>query len=70
MKDVINYNELLVEECIDEVYDKYPNLCRCDQCRKDIYALALNSLPPFYVVTIRGKIAARYLEKGSRKSIP
>lgn len=52
-----NIMELVVDEVIDDLF-KIPTLevCRCDRCYIDIKALALNRLPPKYVVTERGKI--------------
>lgn len=54
-----NYMECLVWECLDEVAAGYEDLCRCEQCRYDIAALALNLLPPRYVVTERGRTWAK-----------
>ncbi len=35
------------------------DMCTCEQCRLDIAAIALNSLPPRYVVTSKGASYAR-----------
>ncbi|HAA34501.1 MAG TPA: competence protein ComFB [Firmicutes bacterium] len=35
------------------------NVCTCEQCRLDIAAIALNNLPPRYVVTPKGASYAR-----------
>ncbi|WP_027363692.1 late competence development ComFB family protein [Desulfotruncus alcoholivorax] len=57
---IINYPEVAVKELIDEVLDSYilknPSTCRCERCRNDIMALALNNLPVKYVVTDHGRI--------------
>ncbi len=45
----INIMEDLVLRHLDEVIEKF-NCCRCDRCRRDIAAYALNRLPPKYVV--------------------
>ena len=64
MKEVYNYMEILVEEKLNTVLNtSEAHFCKCYQCRKDIYALALNNLNPFYVVSSKGKIMARYEEK-------
>ena len=39
-----------------DVLDAHPGICRCEKCRYDIAALAMNFLPPRYVVTDRGQI--------------
>lgn len=50
-----NYMEDLVFQRLAEVLDKHRNICTCDKCRYDIAALALNFLPPRYVVTRQGE---------------
>lgn len=54
-----NYMEDLVWEKIDEVLLQYPKACKCDFCRYDIAALALNSLPTRYIATRKGEIYTR-----------
>lgn len=44
-----NIPERLVLKNVDEVISRF-NCCRCDRCRRDIVAYALNLLPPKYVV--------------------
>ncbi len=50
-----NYLENLVWEQLDSVLTAYPDICTCQKCRNDIVALALNALPPCYVVTGLGE---------------
>ncbi len=50
-----NYMENLVWEQLDSVLAAYPDICTCQKCRNDIVALALNALPPYYVVTGLGE---------------
>ena len=33
--------------------------CQCEQCKLDIIALSLNSLPPKYIVTERGHLYSK-----------
>lgn len=47
--DLVNIMEYLVFQRVDEVMAKF-NCCNCDKCRKDTIALALNKLPPRYMV--------------------
>lgn len=54
-----NYMENLVWQYLDEVMAGHEDLCRCEQCRYDVAALALNFLPPRYVVTEKGKTWAK-----------
>lgn len=46
---LVNLMEQLVADRLDEAFEKF-NCCRCDKCRQDAAALALNALPPRYVV--------------------
>ncbi len=51
-----NYMELLMWQRLDDVLDGHPGICRCEKCRYDIAALAMNFLPPRYVVTDKGQM--------------
>jgi competence protein ComFB len=51
-----NYMETLVWQQIDEVIAGHKDICTCEQCRYDIAALALNFLPPRYIVTQSGEM--------------
>lgn len=50
-----NYMEEAVDQMMDKVL-KNLDVCKCDRCRMDIKALALNNLPPKYVVTEEGEL--------------
>ena len=50
---VVNLMEHIVLEKLDSVLEKF-KCCTCDQCRRDIVALALNKLPPRYKVLAKG----------------
>jgi len=54
-----NYMETLVWQYLDEVVGSHKELCQCDRCRYDIVALALNFLPPRYIVTDKGETWAK-----------
>ncbi|EOD00280.1 late competence development ComFB family protein [Caldisalinibacter kiritimatiensis] len=45
-----NYMEILVKNALNEIIDKY-DICKCDKCKKDIMAIALNNLPPKYFLS-------------------
>ncbi len=51
MEDVVNH-------ALEDV-KKYYDFCSCDQCRMDISALALNKIPPRYVVSNKGESYGR-----------
>lgn len=56
---VKNIVENLVWESLDGVLETKPGACKCDKCRADMAAFALNHLPPKYVVTDVGETIAR-----------
>lgn len=47
--DIVNFNEILVLQCLRELLRSDETLCRCSLCVEDVYALTLNRLPPRYV---------------------
>ncbi|MEG1568414.1 MAG: late competence development ComFB family protein [Oscillospiraceae bacterium] len=46
----VNIMEILLESRLDAAMDKF-RCCNCDKCRKDIIAITLNKLPPYYITT-------------------
>lgn len=57
--DVNNVVEKLVWENLDSVMEQKPHMCRCDRCRADVAALALNHLKPRYAVSRMGHAITR-----------
>ncbi|HYE84213.1 MAG TPA: late competence development ComFB family protein [Clostridia bacterium] len=56
-----NYMEELVVKKSDDIL-KLLNICKCEKCRLDIMALALNELPAKYVVTDKGELYTKVRE--------
>ena len=50
-----NVMEALVEDKVDRLWKNHTG-CTCMQCRADVIALALNNLPPKYVVSREGAL--------------
>lgn len=50
-----NFMEEVVENLIDSVI-KDMDICKCEICRADIIALALNELEPKYFVSEKGRV--------------
>ncbi len=50
---VKNLMEELVNDRIDNLME-LENICRSPRCRADVYALALNHLPPKYIASASG----------------
>lgn len=59
MLELKNYMESLVWQHVEEVVANNQGACQCERCRYDIVALALNFLPPRYVVTQKGETWAK-----------
>ncbi len=53
-----NLMEEVVDHAIDDIKKHY-DFCDCPQCRYDISAIALNKLPPRYVVSSKGESYCR-----------
>ena len=53
-----NYMEDVVILLIDELM-KDRDMCKCEHCRMDIMAIALNKLIPKYIVTREGEVYAK-----------
>jgi len=57
-----NYMEDAVKKSLDKMIVKYTDICKCDKCKLDISAIALNNLPPRYIVTEQGKLFTKVEE--------
>lgn len=53
-----NYMEELVFSMLNDVINNI-GVCSCEECIFDIAALALNELPPKYVVTEKGELYSK-----------
>ncbi|AGC68267.1 hypothetical protein Cst_c12760 [Thermoclostridium stercorarium subsp. stercorarium DSM 8532] len=53
-----NYMEEIVFNFIDDVL-KDIDMCKCDICKLDVAAKALNELPPQYFVTEKGEVYSK-----------
>jgi len=61
MAKLHNYMEDVVVGLFDDIINN-KELCTCDKCKMDILALALNNLPPRYVVTEKGRVYAKIMQ--------
>lgn len=53
-----NYMEEIVFNHMDDIL-KDVDMCKCDTCRLDIAAKALNQLPPKYFVSKKGEVYSK-----------
>lgn len=44
---------------LDSILKDIDGVCKCDQCKLDIAAIALNNLKPKYVVTEKGYVYSK-----------
>lgn len=56
-----NYTETVVEEVINELLKNEEDICKCEKCRLDIMAIALNNLPTQYYVSEKGEVYSKLL---------
>ncbi|MCL6612662.1 MAG: late competence development ComFB family protein [Peptococcaceae bacterium] len=52
---LINATELILFEQLNKMLSQR-DICKCERCRLDIAAVALNNLPPNYVVSTEGEV--------------
>lgn len=57
--ELYNLMEDEVLNAIDKILSKMDSICKCEKCRLDIGAIALNGLSPKYVVTEKGYLYAK-----------
>ena len=53
---VYNYMEDVVKDTLEDLVSKREDICKCEKCKFDMMAWALNRLPPKYIVSDRGRI--------------
>ena len=60
---VHNTMEELVFRYIDKAFQREEaHMCKCDRCRMDVAAIALNNLPTKYVATDKGEVYVKIQE--------
>lgn len=63
-----NVMETLVEAKVDRLWKNHTG-CTCDQCRDDVIALALNNLPPQYVVSHAGALFVKIAQLENTREV-
>lgn len=69
MNRLKNYMEILVDELLPGMLATENEICKCEKCLLDIKAIALNRLPPKYIVSELGEIYRRYDDLGKQLEI-
>jgi len=65
LSEIINFNEDAVLRAMRGLYARDKDLCRCSICVEDLFALALNTLPPRYI-----QATSLHTYEGSRHYLP
>lgn len=60
---IYNYMEDIVRDTRESLISEREDVCKCQKCRLDIMARALNRLPPKYVVTDKGRMYTKLKEQ-------
>ncbi|MCY6483391.1 late competence development ComFB family protein [Clostridium aestuarii] len=69
MYSLKNYSEEIVDHLLNKILKEYNNICKCDKCKLDIKAYALNSIKPKYIVTEQGEIYTRALHEINKQEV-
>lgn len=59
MEGLKNYMEDVVQNHLDSILAQCPDICQCEKCKRDIVAIALNHLPPYYVSSEEGSVMVK-----------
>lgn len=68
---VTNVMEIVVEKVLEEYWIDFDMTCKCEKCKVDAYAIALNKVHPRYIVNedCAAFVKAEYLDKQSQTNI-
>lgn len=69
MYQLRNYSEEAVDHLLEKILSEYEGVCKCEKCRLDIKAYALNSLRPKYVVSDEGEMYTRVTNEIDKQEI-
>lgn len=64
-----NFSEEAVDHLLNKILSEYPNVCKCEKCRLDIKACALNRIKPRYIVSDQGEIYTRVFNEIDKQEV-
>lgn len=67
MYNLKNFSETEVSLLLEEILKRYDNICKCEKCKLDIKALALNALSTKYIVSEQGEIYTKALNEVNKQ---
>jgi competence protein ComFB len=59
MDMLVNLMEKEVPYVVNKVLNEMDDVCKCDKCKLDIIAIALNNLKSHYVVSEKGEVFSK-----------
>lgn len=60
MTGLVNLMEETVLDKIDQLWKQTDSYCKCEKCRMDVAAYALNRLSPRYVQSVGGRMLHKF----------
>jgi len=69
MYSLKNFSETEVSNRLNTILKKYDDICKCEKCKLDIRALALNSLSTKYTVTEQGEMYTSALSEVNKQEL-
>jgi len=67
MYNLKNFSETEVNILLEEILKKYDTICKCEKCKLDIKALALNNLSTKYIVSEQGEMYTKALHEVNKQ---
>lgn len=64
-----NFSEIEVNNRLNTLLKGYNNICKCEKCKLDIKALALNSLSARYIVSEEGETYKNIMAEINKQEI-
>jgi competence protein ComFB len=58
-----NYMEEIVQDELELLLSERTDVCKCQKCKYDMMVVALNRLPPKYVLTDKGRMYTKLKEQ-------
>ena len=59
---IFNFTEIIVEEIYNEIIHSFPHACTCEECKNDVFCIALNRLQPMYATSSTGRAYSKLME--------
>ncbi len=67
MYNLKNFSETEVNILLEEILLRYDTICKCEKCKLDIKALALNALSTKYIVSEQGEMYTTALNEVNKQ---